>query len=124
LINTDSFLNHLLGGVFFIAEIELTNEPLEDALGREAIAQTRIVGKEFRLVIRSGLPDVELSITLYHEILEAATVASPHPPESLCELNEAGFEAAARQAQRIWGDATVENLNRMLQFYGFREEYN
>jgi hypothetical protein len=120
-ISTDSFLNHRLAGVFFIAEIELTGEPLEDALGREAIAQTRIVGREFRLVIRSGLPDAELSITLYHEILEAATVASPHPPESVCELNEAGFEAAARHAQQTWGEASVENPNRMLQFYGFRE---
>jgi hypothetical protein len=121
LINTQSFLNQRLGGAFFIAEIELTSEPLEDALGREAVAQTRIVGREFRLVIRSGLPDLELSITLYHEILEAATVASLHPPESVCELNEAGFEAAARQAQQKWGDASVENVNRMLQFYGFRE---
>jgi len=99
-INTASFLNRRLGGVFFIAEIELTSEPLEDALGREAIAQTRIVGREFRLVIRAGLPDAELSITLYHEILEAATVASLHPPGSVCELNEAGFEAAARLAQQ------------------------
>jgi len=108
--------------VFSIAEIELTQEPLEDALGREAIAQTRIVGREFRLVIRSGLPDEELSITLYHEILEAATVASAHPPESVCDLNEAGFEAAAIKAQLTWGEASVENLNRMLRFYGFREE--
>jgi len=121
-INTSSFLNQRLGGVFLIAEIELTGERLEDALGREAIAQTRIVGREFRLVIRSGLPDAGLSITLYHEILEAATVASLHPPESVCDLNEAGFESAARQAQQTWGDASVENLNRMLQFYGFRED--
>lgn len=122
MIHIDSLLNQRLGGIFFIAEIELTDEPLEDALGREAIVQTRIVGREFRLIIRSGLPDVELSITLYHEILEAATVASLHPPESLCDLNEAGFEAAARQAQQTWGEATAENLNRMLQFYGFGEE--
>jgi hypothetical protein len=121
-INTDSLLHQRLGGVFFIAEIELTHESLEDALGREAVAQTRILGREFRLVIRSGLPDEELSITLYHEILEAATVASPHPPVSVLDLNEAGFEAAARRAHQTWGEASVENLNRMLQFYGFRGE--
>jgi len=63
-----------------------------------------------------------LELPLYHEILEAAPVASLHPPESLCDLNEAGFEAAARQAQQTWGEATAENLNRMLQFYGFGEE--
>jgi hypothetical protein len=121
-INIDSFLNQPLGGVFVIAEIELTHERLEDALGREAVAQTRIVGREFRLVIHSGLPDEELSITLYHEILEAATVASLHPPESVLNLNEAGFESAARRANQTWGGASVENLNRMLQFYGFHGE--
>jgi hypothetical protein len=84
MINTDTFLNRPLGGVFFITEIDLTHEPLEDALGREAIAQTTIIGQRFRLVVRSGLSDEELSITLYHEILEAATVASAHPPESVC----------------------------------------
>ena len=122
MIDIDSFLNQRLGGVFFIAEIQLTQEPLEDALGREAVAQTRILGREFRVVIRSGLPDEELSITLYHEILEAATVASSHPPESVLDLNEAGFEAAARRAHQAWGQASVENLNCMLQFYGFRGE--
>jgi hypothetical protein len=122
MINTESFLNQPLGGVFFIAEIELTHERLEDALGREAVAQTRILGREFRLLIRSGLPEEELSVTLYHEILEAATVASSHPPESVLDLNEAGFEAAARRANQTWGEASVENLNRMLQFYEFREQ--
>jgi hypothetical protein len=121
-IDPDSFLNRPLGGVFFISEIELTRGPLEDAIGREAVAQTRILGCEFRLVIVSGLPDQELSITLYHEILEAATVASSHPPESVLDLNEAGFEAAARRSHQMWGEASVENLNRMLQFYGFHGE--
>ena len=118
-INIDSFLNQRLAGVFSIAQIELTHEPLVDALGREAIAQTRILGRELRLIIRSGLPDEELSITLYHEILEATTVASSYSPESVLDLNEAGFEAAARRAHQTWGEASVENLNRMLQFYGF-----
>jgi hypothetical protein len=88
-INTDAFLNRRLGGVFFIAAIDLTHEPLEDALGRDAVAQTRIVGPQFRLTIRAGLSEEELSITFYHEILEAATVASVHPPVSVLDLNEA-----------------------------------
>lgn len=119
-VNIDSFLNQRLAGVFSIAEIELTHEPLVDALGREAVAQTRVLGRKLRLVIRSDLPDRELSVTLYHEILEAATVSSANPPESVSELNEAGFEAAARRAHQTWGEASVEDLNRMLQFYGFR----
>jgi len=119
-ININSFLNQRLAGAFSIAEIALTDDPLADALGREAVAQTRILGRELRLVIRSGLPERELSITLYHEILEAATVASSHPPQSVLGLNEAGFEAAAQRAHETWGEASVENLNRMLQFHGFR----
>jgi hypothetical protein len=121
-INLASFLNQRIHGGFVIEEIEVTREALEDALGRDAIAQTRIVGRKLRLLILAGLSDEELSITLYHEILEAATVASDHPPETVCDLNEAGFENAAREALQTWGEASLENLNRMLQFYGFRGE--
>jgi hypothetical protein len=121
-INVESFLRQRLEGGFVIVEIDLTHQPLEDPLGREAVAQTRIIGREFRLAVRAGLSDEELSVTLYHEILEGATVASSHPPETVCDLNEAGFEAAASQAHKAWGEASVENLNRMLQFYGFSEE--
>ena len=102
-----------------ITEIQLVSEPFEDALGREAVAQTRIVGPEFRLRIRTGLSPEELSVSLYHEILEAATVGSMHPPESVSELNEGGFERAAYESHVKWGEASVANLNRMLHFYGF-----
>jgi hypothetical protein len=120
-IKIDLLLNKRVIGGFVIKEIVLSREPLEDALGREALAQTRIVGREFAIIIRASLPEEEISITLYHETLEAATMASAHPPTDVCELNEAGFEAAAHRAHRIWGTASVENLNRMLQFYGFQE---
>jgi hypothetical protein len=121
-IDVESFFHQRLDGGFVIVEIDLTHQTLEDPLGREAVAQTRIVGREFRLTIRAGLSDEELSATLYHEILESATVASSHPPEVVCGLNEAGFEVAAWRAHNAWGEASVENLNRMLQFYGFSEE--
>ena len=68
----------VLGG-FVIKEIKFTAEPLLDALAREATAQTRIVGRELRLLIRAGLIEDELSITLYHEVLEAAAVGSMNP---------------------------------------------
>jgi hypothetical protein len=111
-----------LPGGFVIAEIEFTPEPMVDALGREAVAQTRIVGREFRLLIRAGLSQRELSLSLYHEILEAASVASLHPPASVMEFNEGDFERTAHLAQDAWGDATPESLNRLLQSYGFRGE--
>jgi len=95
---------------------------MRDALEREAMAQTRIIGRQFHLLIQAGLSDRELSISLYHEILEAATVGSWPPPDSVMEFNEGDFERAAQAAHAEWGEATPENLNRLLQSCGFREE--
>ncbi|HUI08129.1 MAG TPA: hypothetical protein VL486_14105 [Verrucomicrobiae bacterium] len=114
MIDLTSLKNVRLRGGFSIAEIGLTHEPLVDALGREAIALTRIVGTEFRLLIRSSLSDEELSVTLYHEILEAVSVASLHPPDSVANFAEADFERAARRMHDSLGEASPENLNRML----------
>src|SRR5688572_14219471 len=122
MIDPASFINVRLLGGFVITEIEFTNTPMVDALEREALAQTRIVGQKFRLIISGALSEREVSISLYHEILEAATVASQHPPQSVMELNEGDFESAAQAAHAEFGNASPENLNRMLQTYGFREE--
>src|SRR5580765_8557093 len=97
-----------LPGGFLIADLPFTETPLLDALGREAVAQTRIVGREFRLLIKAGLSHRELSITLYHEILEAASVSSWPPPNSVMEFNEGDFEQAAQTAHERWGNATPE----------------
>ena len=117
-----SFKSVRLRGGFIIAGVEFTNMPIRDALEREAVAQTRIVGDQLHVLIQAGLSDRELSISLYHEILEAVTVASLHPPDSVMEFNEGDFEGAAQTAHAKLGDATPENLNLMLQSYGFREE--
>jgi hypothetical protein len=110
------FIKLRLPGGFVIADLAFSHEPMVDALGREAIAQTRIVGREFRLLIRGGLSEAEMSITLYHEILEAASVASPNPPASVTEFNEANFEEAAQASHNRWGKASPANLDRLLQF--------
>lgn len=122
MIDPASFKNVPLRGGFVITDIQFTDAPMVDALEREAVAQTRITGRELRLLIQGGLSDHELSFSLYHEILEAATVGSWPPPDSVLEFNEGDFERAAQAAHAEWGTATPENLNRMLQFYGFREE--
>jgi len=114
-IDAASFKNIRLQGGFVVAEVEFTREPLLDALGREAAAQTRIVGKEFRLLIRAGLSQRELSVTLYHEILEAAAVASWHPHASVAAFNEGDFEQAAQTVHDQLGEASPEKLNDMLQ---------
>lgn len=94
MIDPASFKNARLHGGFVITEVRFSREPFEDALGRAAIAQTRTLGKNFQLLIRSGLNERELSVTLYHEILEAATVALSHPAPSVLDFNEGDFERA------------------------------
>ena len=120
MIDIQQFKNLRLHGGFIVKDIELTDAPIVDAIGREAIAQTSAIAREFRLLIRSRLSEKELSITLYHEILEAASVALANPPASVIDFNEADFERAARDAHERWGNASPANLNLLLQFHGFR----
>jgi hypothetical protein len=101
-IDINQFKNLRLHGGFLIKDIELTDAPIVDAIGCEAVAQTRAIAREFRLFIRAGLSEEELSITLYHEILEAASVAVSNPPDRVIEFNEADFERAAREAHERW----------------------
>jgi hypothetical protein len=108
----------LLGG-YSIADIVRADEPLLDPLGRRAVAQTQITGREFLITIYNQ-DDKEWSVSLYHEILEAMTVASVDPPASVMEFNEGDFERAGYQAHEQFGPVSPENLNRMLQFYGFK----
>ena len=122
MIDLGQFRNFNLHGGFIIREIELTDKPIVDAIGREAIAQTSGIERDFRLLVRSGLSEDELSITLYHEILEAASVAVSDPPASVGDFKEADFERAARDAHKLWGTASPAKLNLLLQFYGFRGE--
>ena len=118
-IDLSAFQNLPLRGDFTIVRLELTNEPIADAIGREARARTRIVGRGFDLLIRAGLSQLELSVTLYHEILEAAKAAIENPPAAVRELNEGDFDRAAYQAHEQFGEVSPENLDRMLQLYGF-----
>ena len=110
----------LLGG-FLILHVEISDEPLIDAIGREALARTSIIGREFEITLCPSLSVKELSVTLYHEVLEAAAVASDDPPESLIEFNEGDFDAAAYAAYDLFGPARPMALNLMLQSHGFRE---
>ena len=121
MIDPHSFKDLRLPGGFVIVEIEFTREPLLDAMGREAIAKTAIVGTSLTLLIRDGLSERELSVTFYHEILEAVTVGSSRPPAGVMEFNEADFERTACRMHDELGAASPENLNHMLQSCGFRE---
>lgn len=119
MIDLSAFQNLGLRGDFKILRLELTDEPIADAIGREAVARTRIVGVDFDLLIRSDLSQRELSVTVYHEILEAAAVAVENPPAAVRELNEGDLDRAAYQAHEQFGEVSPQNLDRMLQVYGF-----
>ena len=119
-IDLSAFRNLPLRGNFTIIRLELTDEPIADAIGREARARTRIVGRGFDLLIRAGLSQLELSVTLYHEILEAAKAAIENPPAAVRELNEGDFDSEpAYQAHEQFGEVSPQNLDLMLQLYGF-----
>jgi hypothetical protein len=113
--------NLALRGGFLIAEIRLTSQFLLDPLGRPATAQTVIRGSRFYISLRNDLSEVDLSVSLYHEVLEAAAVAADRPPDSIMEFNEGDFERAAQSAHARLGLATAERLNQMLAEFGFQD---
>lgn len=119
-MNLADFQNLPLRGGFLLLSVTLDDEPMVDAMGRLALAKTTIIGCTMEIALGCSTPDpAEISISLYHEVLEAATVAALEPPESVWELNEAGFEAAAQDCHRRLGMASPANLNQMLEEFGF-----
>jgi hypothetical protein len=119
MINPASFRDLKLHGGFILKDVVFATEPMLDALNREALAKTTIIGQEFRITLQAGLSQEEISVSLYHEILEAATLASLNPPQSVIDFNEGDFEQKAIETHGRIGEASLENLNRMLQFFGF-----
>jgi hypothetical protein len=119
-MSLEAFEYQPLRGGFLLIKIVISAEPLHDAIGRVALARTTIVGPNISIELSaSALSPDEVSVSIYHEVLEAATVGALTPPATVCELNEAGFEAAAQAAHRVFGAATPETLNRMLDSFGF-----
>ena len=121
MVDLATMQNLALRGGFLIAEIRRTSQFLLDPLGRPATAQTVIRGSRFHISLRDDLKGEELSISIYHEILEASTVAADSPPESVLEFNEGDFERAARSLHARLGAATPERLNQMLAEFGFKD---
>jgi len=122
MIDPNAFSGVRLRGGYIIVGISITAAPSLDPLGRAVIAQTRITGRKFHITILYATDEKECSVSIYHEILEAMTVASENPPTSVIDFNEGDFERAGYQAHEQFGPVSSENLNRMLQFYGFQGE--
>jgi len=102
-----------------LVETQLTAQPLLDPIERAASALTVIRGQRFHIFLRADMDERELSVSLYHEVLEAATVAAESPPASVLDFNEADFERAAQDAHAKRGTASPARLNQMLEEFGF-----
>lgn len=88
-------------------------------LNAAATAQTIIRGTRFHISLRADLDERELSVSLYHEVLEAATVAAERAPEAVLEFNEGDFEQAAQSAHARLGLASPRTLNQLLAEFRF-----
>jgi hypothetical protein len=113
------FQNLPLQGGFLLVEVQLAAQPLLDPIERAATAQTLVRGNRFHVLLRADLDERELSISLYHEALEAATVAALTPPTAVMELNEGDFERIAQDAHSRLGVASPRTLNLLLAEHGF-----
>jgi len=103
-MSLDEFQILPLRGGFLLVRVVLASGPMTDALGRVALARTTITGSNLEIELAGASAEAaEFSISLYHEVLEAAAVAALHPPPAVCELNEAGFEAAALDCHQRLG---------------------
>lgn len=100
---------------YLLVSVPFAADSLGDAIGRPAQARTLISGRHLKIELTGNLPPEEVSISIYHEILEAMTVAVDDPPAKVMEMNEADFESAAQAAHQNLGAAAADNLPRFLE---------
>jgi hypothetical protein len=114
-----TFQNLPLQGGFLQVEVQLAAQSLGDPIERAATTLTMVRGYRFHVLLRADLDERELSISLSHEALEAATVAALTPPIAVMELNEGDFERIAQDAHSRLGVASPRTLNLLLAEHGF-----
>lgn len=119
MMDVTRFRNMPLRGGFVIGGVRLVPGPLTDSIGRPALALTRITAGRFEIDLLAHQTDEELSVSLYHEVLEAAAVAANECPPRVLDFNESAFERAARVAQSQLGPVSPERLNALLEQFGF-----
>jgi hypothetical protein len=120
-MNLTPFKSLRLPNGFTLLKIELVASPMCDAIGRPALAKAVIEGDTISIDLVADQTSDELSVSIYHELLEAMTVGVPSPPQAVCDLNEAGFEKAAQDAHRRHGLANPHNVLSFLHEFGFTE---
>jgi hypothetical protein len=116
----DSLVGQTLHSGILIEAIAYEDE-LYDVLGRPATGWTRQIGNRLEITLLSGLTEEEASVTMYHELIEAAMgVHFPNDvPIALHEVNEEQIDDLAVKYHQRFGPATVDTLNEMLRELGF-----
>jgi hypothetical protein len=120
-LNLAEFRDLKLPQGFTLLGVELVDDPMRDAIGRPALARAVIEGHTLSIEIAAAQTPDELSVSIYHELLEAMTVGVQSPPRAVWNLNEAGFEQAAQDAHRLHGLANPRNVLIFLSDYGFTD---
>ena len=104
---------------FRLLGVEVADTPMLDAIGRPALARAVIESGTISIYLTVDQTPDEVSVSIYHEVLEAMTVGVPSPPAEVCDLNEAGFEQAAKDANRRHGLANAASVLIFLREFGF-----
>ncbi len=94
---------------------------MRDAVGRPDLARALIEGRTISIEIATAQALEELSVSIYHELLEAMTVGVQSPPRAVWDLNEAGFEQVAQGAHRLHGLANSRSVIIFLSEFGFTD---
>ncbi|HEU5115407.1 MAG TPA: hypothetical protein VFT74_01885 [Isosphaeraceae bacterium] len=71
------------------------------------------------ILIAPGQSAYEQSVSIYHEVLEATALQAKTPPAMVMDLSEEEFDLLAYMAQEQFGNATVENLDKLLEILGY-----
>lgn len=122
MIETTAFQNAHLPGGLVIEEIEFLSVPMVGGIGRPATARTIINQGRLRIHLQAGADDTEFSVSLYHEVLETATVWADDPPLEVIQFNEGDFERTVREAYKRLEPASPRTLRLLLKNHGFRKD--
>ena len=119
-----SFRDAKLPGGVSIESVEVSETPLTDVSGGLAYGGTSMnVGTgAMEIRLSPGLTATEQSVTLYHEVLEAASMQADYRgtlPVFLADLSEAELDMLAQIAHEQFGPASVETLTQFLHAVGF-----
>jgi len=120
-MDLDQFSNLQLPEGFRLLGVELVDLPMLDAIGRPALARAVIENGTIAIYLARDQTPTEMSVSIYHEVMEAMTVAVVSPPPAVCDLNEAGFERAAIDAHRRCGLANAASVLTFLRDFGFTD---